>query len=222
MKKNLTALIILLCLVSGRSFAFSLESIDIRQGMILIGNADQSQGSAPSPLEAMLGIGFNLRFSPLISMKPALDFFGRDYLWTQSERAVPTNIETGTYTGDIAGVMGIILSIPFKFEFHPSESFSFGPAVGPSFLFRIPLIPLGDSDTGPMTNYFYSSLRFFYPEVNLFLNYDLSDAFAFGLTLRCLFPVFNMWSGETLSDGSPPPFWDQLLAGGYISVKIYL
>ncbi len=210
------------CLSTPEAGALEFQTLDVNFGQLWIGNAykenaagDPIQGSDVSPLNLAGGVGTLVEVVPGMTLNPAVDFFWQEYLLTESGKGVPTQIETGTAAGPIAGSLGIILSVPYVHSISLSEELELFLGASPSFLLRFPLRPVEGSDTGELSSYFYSSGRFFYPELQTKLFYTLTDTVSLGFSLRIFVPIHNVW------DEFDVAFWDELMIFPHIAVRIH-
>lgn len=212
MKARRVAFLILIALsVTGASHAVTVVGVDVRGGVAWIGNGYREypdgttvQGSDVSPLRPLLGAAVPLQFSPHAVFTPALDLFWQDYLAVEDGKVVPTQIETGSAAGDIAGTLGVILSLPVTYEWRTGERFTLGAGGGLALVLRLPLGPIDGSDASPLWNYFYSDLRFLYPEAQFALRYEASETIEVGGLLRVLWPVAPLITDYDV------PFWDEM------------
>jgi hypothetical protein len=210
------------CLSPPNATALEFKTFDVNFGQLWIGNAykedeagDPIQGSDVSPLNLAGGVGTLVEIVPGVTLNPAVDFFWQEYLLTESGKVVPTQIETGTAVGPIAGTLGLILSVPYVHSITLSEELELFLGASPSFLLRFPVRPVEGSDTGELTSYFYSSGRFFYPELQSKLFYRLTDDVSLGFSLRIFVPIHNLW------DEFDVAFWDELMIFPHIAVRIH-
>ena len=202
-----------------RASALSVTDIDVRLGLMWIGNAytvDSSgnavQFSAVSPLTGTVGIDLGIPLSSSLTFRPGLDLFGIQYYETPGGKVVPTSIEAP----NALLMIDALVSLPVVYTWNLGNSWSLSAGASPSLLFRIPFIPYGDPDVGAITAYMYKSLRFFYPEIQGSLLYDFQKRFQFGITLRGLAPIFHLWDGEGVA------FWDQLMVSGILFLRFSL
>lgn len=202
--------------------ALEFQTLDVNFGQLWIGNAykedeagDPIQGSDVSPLNLAGGVGTLVEIVPGLTVNPAIDFFWQEYLVTDSGKVVPTQIETGSGVGAIAGTLGIILSVPYVYPITLSDELELFVGASPSFLLRFPLRPIEGSDTGELSSYFYSSGRFFYPELQTKLFYSLTEEVSLGFSLRVFVPVHNLWDEYDVA------FWDELMIFPHIAVRIH-
>jgi len=231
---------VLLLAVFSLSAAHSihLESIDVKAGMIFIGNSPvdvDEKDAAPSPLTSILGVSFPIRFTSFFSLAPELRYFGVPY-GVEYGRPVPVEVEFAQWSW----VMGFLLEPRAYFSFPVAESFSIGAYVSPTFLFRIPAKTWGGASPTLIAAYQYGKGRFFYPEVGITLDWRIpyqrrseeaealndgkfKDIEPYGgiaihlfVDLGVYFPLFHAWDGEGLR------FYDQLMATGLVGLRFFL
>ncbi len=197
-----TALILALLLsAAGAANALEVGELNVHLGQAWIGNGyttdadgEPVQGSDVSPLNFTGGFGVDLEFAPRVRFAPSLFLYWQEYLETPSGKAVPTQIETGTAAGNIAGSLGIVLSMPYIYEWSLSEEFAILAGASPSVVLRLPAQPIEGSDVDGLYEYFFSEARFLQPEVMGSFLYRLNETVRFGLNLRVFFPVHNLWT----------------------------
>ncbi|MFP4373877.1 MAG: hypothetical protein ACLFPO_06090 [Spirochaetaceae bacterium] len=197
-----TALILALLLsAAGAASALEIGELDLHLGQAWIGNGyttdadgEPVQGSDVSPLNVTAGFGVDLEFAPRVRFAPTLFFFWQEYLETPSGKAVPTQIETGTAAGEIAGSIGLILSMPYVYEWQLSEDVALLAGASPSVVARLPARPIEGSEVGGLYEYFFSEARFLLPEITGSFLYRLNESLRFGLNLRVFLPLHNLWT----------------------------
>jgi hypothetical protein len=197
-----TALILALLLTAaGVTKAVEVGELNVHLGQAWIGNGyttdadgEPVQGSDVSPLNFTAGFGVDLEFAPRVRFAPSLFLYWQEYLETPVGKAVPTQIETGTAAGEIAGSLGLILSMPYMYEWTLSEEFAILFGASPSFVLRLPVQPIEGSELGGLYGYFFSEARFLVPEVVTSFLYRINETVRFGLNLRTFFPVHNLWT----------------------------
>lgn len=213
MKARRIALIILMVLAAAHgAHSLPISVIELRGGPTWIGNAYREypdgtsvQGSDVSPLRMSGGVAVPLETALPFIITPGLDFYWQEYLAVEDGKVVPTQKETGTAAGDLSGTLGIVLTAPASWEWQLRDRLRLGAGAGPAILLRLPVGPIDGSSTEPLWQYFYSSLRFFYPETHLSLRYGLSERLEFGGILRVLWPIASLWSEYDV------PFWDEMM-----------
>jgi hypothetical protein len=182
----------------------ALSELEIDGGLTLLGNTDAD--GAPSPL--MPTIGVNLPFGVPLDLEVGVLAWGTYYLYAGG-RAVPAELEHRDFW-----VLGLLADARVGYTFRISEAVALGARGGLALLLRVP-IPLFDdaaANTGPAMGYLYGSLRFVYPEAELFGRFRLTEALGLRISLRGYFPVFHLWDGEGL------PFGDQLMVSALVGV----
>ena len=148
------------------------------------------EGSDVDPLNFTFGVGASFEFAPLLRFSPALDVFWQNFLLLDDGKVVPTQSENI----NAASVTTLLLSIPWTHHFELGEGFGVGFAVSPTLVFRIPTSSESSTDLAGTAEYFYSELRFFYPEAQLWVGYELNDAIDILLSFRALMPIHNLWT----------------------------
>lgn len=210
---------LLLLSAADSASALSLSDVEVRLGLIWIGNGytvDSSgqpvQFSDVSPLTGTVGIDFGVPLSSRLTWRPALDLFGIQYAESASGKVVPTQIESP----NAVLMLNALVSMPVLYTWDVGSSLSISAGISPTVLFRIPTLSYGNPDRAAITGYMYKSLRFLYPEVQTSLLYSFRKDFQFGLTLRGLYPIFHFWDGESV------PFWDQMIVSGVLFLRFPL
>ena len=89
-----------------------------------------------------------------------------------------------------------------------------GAAAGPALSVKIPLIPHGEDPSSDVASYFFGSGRFLYFELKTYFDWNVTDWLGLTIRIRTLLPIFHLWDGE----GSP--FYDQLIAGGGVGLRL--
>jgi hypothetical protein len=194
----------LLCLLlaaAPQTRAFELSELDFHLGQAWIGNGytedadgNSVQGSDVSPLNFTAGFGAQLELAPLVKLAPTLLLYWQEYLETPSGKAVPTQIETGSAAGDLAGSLALLLSVPYVYEWSLNETMAISAGASPSFVFRLPVRPIEGSEVGGLYGYFFSEARFIVPEILGSFLYRINETVRFGINLRIFLPVHNLWT----------------------------
>jgi hypothetical protein len=192
---------LLFLLVATTLPALQVPELDVHIGSSWIGNgytedADGNavQGSDVSPLNFTAGFGVQMEFAPLVRFAPTLFLYWQEYLETDNGKVVPTQIETGSAVGDLAGSLGLLLSLPYVYEWQLSEELGVMAGFSPSLVFRLPMQPIEGSSLGGLYGYFFSEARFLVPELVGSLLYRVNDSIRFGLNLRLFLPMHNLWT----------------------------
>jgi hypothetical protein len=230
--RTVSAVIILFVILSTPLFSADLESIDVKGGLLWIGNA----GSAPPPLTTITALSFPIRFNSYFLLVPEVRYFGLAY-GMQSGRAVPVEEEYANW----AFVMGLLLEPRAVFDFAVHPALNLGAYATTAFLARIPARRWGAPDVPAIAAYQYQKMRFFYPEFGVYLDWkvplhvsspeaDAVNEGEFGRTggdepfkmqllvdLNVYLPLFHAWDGE----GSIG-FYDQLMVSGTVGLRFYL
>jgi hypothetical protein len=187
--------------VALQAHAFEVSELDFHLGQAWIGNGytedadgNSVQGSDVSPLNFTAGFGAQLELAPFVKLAPTLLLYWQEYLETPSGKAVPTQIETGSAAGDLAGSLALLLSVPYVYEWSLNENMAISAGVSPSFVFRLPVRPIEGSEVGGLYGYFFSEARFIVPEILGSFLYRINDTVRFGINLRIFLPVHNLWT----------------------------
>lgn len=188
---------------------FEFHSVQLTLAETWIGNGYQTteggdpvQGSDVSPLRFTIGGATRVGFGKWLQFRPGLAVLWQEYLLTDSGKVVPTQIETGTSVGPLAGTLVTVLRLPWVYEHSFSNELVLGGGAGMSFPFHWPVSPIEGSDVSGLWDYFYGSLRFVSPELQGYLSYPIGEQTSFGVDLHWLLPWHNLW------DGFEVPFWD--------------
>jgi hypothetical protein len=196
-------MIMLFCL-TGFSVC-ALQYIDIEAGLIYIGNGEER--GAPGPIVPTGGVAY--MFAPGnggFYFLPRLLLYAANYNY-EGVRPLPAEPENTEFL-----VLGGLFDFVLGMRFVINKTVELGTGAGVAVLLRLP-ISLSESvadDADEYSNYFYGNLRFIYPDVDLFLKWNVSESFSLSFTLKGFIPVFHLWDGEELA------FWDQL----YLSLLI--
>jgi len=188
----------------------ALDYLDIHGGLLYLGNSEPE--SAPSPLLPVLGASIPVKPRFLegshFALEAGLLLFGTTYQY-QNRRATPAELEHRDFW-----VQGVLLDARIGLDWQLIPDLRLGLKAGPALLLRVPVPLFADAgeDFGPTLGYLYGTLRFFYPEAELFAGYRILKDFELKLSLRACFPLFHLWDGEGL------PFYDQLMIAGLLGV----
>jgi hypothetical protein len=188
--------------------SFEFQEIELFRDTLWLGNSVQD--SAPSPILGVWGAAARFKLTDLFSFRPELGFYGMDYFY-QDNRALPAEIEYK----DAVGTLCILVDPVFMYSYPFNDPrFSAGAGVSPTLAFKIPLLRYGDAPDSEVASYFLENLRFFHVEIRGYFDWNFSKLFGLSARLRTLLPLYRLWDGE----GSP--FYDGLLAGGGIGLRI--
>ena len=209
-------LVCILFLVSLEGFSQMLGIVGIHAGVIFIGNADTD--SAPSPTTQMAGITVPI-YDSLTKVQVKAGVFSTLH---QVVGGVPLPVEievpgqTWVQTLDTYLNLRIGVSIPL------SETFKAGIFAGPTLIIRFPIATsAGSEDDGSVTfQYFLDNGRFFYPDVGIYADLDISELWTVSLSLSGLYPIYRLW--DSTVDESSWPFWHELIITGTITFLIRL
>ena len=220
------------------AYAIHLESLDLKGGMIWIGNApvdEDQKDAAPSPLTTITGLSLPIRFTSFFSLAPELRYYGLPY-GVEYGRPVPVEVEFAHWVW----VVGLLLEPRARIDLQITQPLSLSAYISPTFLFRIPARRWGTVDRREIAAYQYGMGRFFYPAIGLIVDYELPFRIQSGqaeslnegefsepepyegisihviLDLNAYFPLFHAWDGENLK------FYDQLMASGTVGVRFFL
>lgn len=220
-----TPVFTLLLFVSAAGLLGAL-SLELRSGPLWIGNAYREaftetriEGSEVSPLLTVPGVAVGIPLDSTFEFSPGLDIWYKDYAYTEG-RGVPTGIETAPSENEgreVAGTFGFMLSPAVDAHFDTGEKTSVFTGFSPTLLLRAPLVPIEESSTDSLTQYFYSDLRFLYPEVRFGGTYQYNDTFGIRARFRTFLPVTGLVDREV-----DLPWWDQLMVSGQIGLTIQL
>lgn len=205
----LATLALLLVALPAASLPF--DRVTIHSGLLYIHNGVED--GAPSALVPPLGawVPIKLPLAPSLSWEAGLMIVGLTYTW-EDDRGVPVEIEHADtfWVLGLAGDLRVVRTWPL------AKSLSLGVTGGLALLLRIPLIPYDDaaSDWGALAGFF--ALRSLFPEVGATLRWQAVDRAAIVLQLRALYPLHNIWDGDT------PSALDHLTAGAILGLELEL
>ena len=222
--RRLAALASLLILTASGAAAqtLSLEGYEFRAGLLWIGNGftetdngEAVHGSEVSPLRFSPGFSLLFRLPGLWRFTPGIDLYYQEYLDPDSyDKVVPTQIETGSGEGDLAGTFGLLFSLPVGIEARTAEGWRLGLAASPTLTFRLPLIAIEGSDTAGLFEYFFASGRFFTPELRMRIGYEITPQLEAAALLRGLYPIANLYA-----DTEPGvAWWDEMMVALTLSI----
>lgn len=199
---------VLILVAPAVSFAqsFGLDSFIGEIGQTLIVNTytedsdgNPVQGSDVSPLRLTMGGGARFTVSGPWHAGVLIHLWIQEYLQTREGPVVPTQIETGSAAGEsLARTLGIMLSLPFSYQWAPAATpdFRFGGGLSPSLVFRIPYTGIDGTEPDGVRSYYLSSARYFYPETFISGEYRFTERLNLTLHIRALWPIYNLWDGE--------------------------
>ena len=168
--------------------------------------------SAPMPILPSLGGGASIPLSDLLAFELSLDLYGNTYDYEYSlQRAVPANDEFRS-----AFVIGSVLGFQPVLRFNPGEKITIRAFGGIGFDLRFIFRAYGIDDSEEHTNnlgytghtvgearkdissYFWGKGRFIYPFVGAGMDFSVTEGIDIGFDMRLWFPVWRLWSGESL------------------------
>jgi hypothetical protein len=199
-----------------------LEAINIHAGPVWIGNAYTTtadgtpvHGSDKSPLNLSGSAGVRFRISDNLVFSPLLSIHYQEYLKPSGDKAVPTQIETGGESGDVAGLLTAVVATPWLFPWQIGESWEIAMGGSPTLSFRIPIRAIA-GQAAPVVGHFYSAVRFLSPEAYLSATYVFSERVDIGGSLRATIPIHNWWDSYDVA------FWDEMQVFANLAVRISL
>jgi hypothetical protein len=166
----------------------------------LLDEAASSEVPSPSLNFALgAGVALPLASSPKWAFEPSAELY-----WYYAEyvngRAVP-----GEETLSDAFTLGLLVDAPLVYSFPIAGklSASVGGGLCLDLRFAIDTPPYGN--LGKIYAYLWDKARFILPSALARAEYDLTERVGFGLELRALLPVFNLWTPDS------PGFFDQAI-----------
>ena len=212
MRPRVALALMIVCAVAAPGFALSINELDVNASLMVIGSTS-SYGDV-SPIVQLFGVSLPLKLSGPFFLEPMIEFFGTDYEWSPDATAVPAQIEaaTGFWT------FGTLISLHAGARFAVSPKVSIGGSVGADFLLRFPLelFNAGATGEGSALNYFFAKGRFFYPETEFSVLWQVSEPIGLIFNLRAFYPLFHLW------DRMGQPFLDQFMFAGGLGIAIRL
>jgi len=213
-------------------------SIEFRAGMVWIGNAfryvdtdegtEKVHGSAVSPLKAAPGVGARYHISRNLVGVASLDALYQEYVELPAQapnagKVVPTDTHIGSDSPypdeelqNVAGVFVLPLHIGLDFPLIRREAVTTGPGAGVTIVARIPILIEGESTSG-IASYHWGAGRFLHPELNWSAVFHTFDHLDYGLRLRAMYPMANLWALE-----NDVGWWDGLTIGLQAIVQLGL
>jgi len=172
-------------------------------GSIFLFPEDNGMYSDPMPVLPSPGLGVSYPINDLFKIESTLDFYFTHYGYSyELDRAVPMAIENRS-----SFVFGSVLAIQAAAYFNVNSFMTVRVYGGPAADLRIILLAedLGPDDTADasrqtdsVTNYFWSSGRWFLPVVGSGVDFIVNPRFKVGVDLRVWIPLYKLWSGENL------------------------
>lgn len=191
----------------GRIFVTAMPAW-IYNGFTRDSDGNNVQGSDVSPLRMTIGAGTAITLSERNRLEPQLWFYMQEYAALRDyDKTVPTQIETGVFTGDIANTLSIAISIPWQYTlpWPRAPEWDISAGLGAALIFRIPIEAIDGSKAGKVGAYWIDG-RYIYPQVNLSLDYRLNERYSFGGGVEWFIPIYNGWA-----QSEPAPFLDETM-----------
>ncbi|MFW5728727.1 MAG: hypothetical protein ACOCYC_03395 [bacterium] len=211
----------LVAVAAPRADAFSLEAVNVHAGPVWIGNAYTTtadgtpvHGSDKSPLNLSGSAGVRFRVSENLLFSPLLSIHYQEYLKPGGDKVVPTQIETGGESGDIAGLLTAVLATPWLFPRQIGESWEIAMGGSPTVSFRIPIRAIA-GEAAPVVAHFYSDVRFLSPEAYVSVTRAFNERVDIGGTIRATIPIHNLWYEHEVA------FWDEMQVFANMAVRIH-
>jgi hypothetical protein len=194
--------------VSAQEAKSRFQGVELFRDTLWLGNSDSD--SAPSPVLGVWGAAAGFRMSDNLFFLPEIGFYGLDYFYRDG-KALPAEIEYADAVGTLVVLLDAVLAWNFPLR---DERLAVKAGTGPALSFKIPVVPHGDAPTGEVVSYFLQNLRFLHWEIKGVFEWDISKSLGLSVRLRTLLPVYRLWDGEGA------PFYDGLLAGAGIGLRI--
>ena len=204
MKRKILFTFILFSMANLHIFAFSA---DFFANIGLISSLNTYKNSAPSPIMFSLGGGTNIKFTPLFSFSPQLQFFINYWLYDENENYIfPAEIEHRT-----ALALNCLVDLPIIFNFYARKS-TFSAGVGLAFLLRYGFLSQGvtqseQEDIKKINSLFYEKCNFLLPSVSFAWLYELNNGWKAGPEIKALLSL-----GGLLHENSPSPLQNSMLS----------
>ncbi len=218
-KLTVSVLIVLnltLCTFSLSAYSFKVPYISADAGILYLGNSDTD--SAPSPILRTIGTTVPFFYQSLLDeltfvIKGQILFWS-GYYYFNGSRALPQEVEAPGEKWN--WVLATTIDPRFAFEYSFNHSITAGLDIGLAFLLRFPIISSESSseNSSQILQYFFSNGRFFYPENNLYIIWNVFDNLALSFSLKFMYPIFHLWDTENL------PFYDQFILSALIGFMI--
>lgn len=183
-------------------------------------NTETGNASGPSPLVNSFGARIAIPFDRFLSLEPGFSFYWTDYDWiadpdTLVSRPMPVEMENLK----AATVLAFPVTVPLVFTVPLSADFSVFASLGPALNARVAILAAKadpSTEVAKINEYFWSSGRFFMPETLLGGKFRVSDSLDAALTARALWPIANLWSGESV------PFFDGIVIAAGLRLSFSL
>jgi hypothetical protein len=171
-------------------------------------------GGAPNPV-ILQGIGITVPLveEPMFFLHAGLFLYGCQYMYLAG-RAIPADNELANTIWTLFPQIDLLVGLPLKL----SDSLTLGAGLGPAFVFPVPLFASdsGDDYRSSMFAFFYSKLRLFYGELELFLRWAIVKGTDLNIKVRGLYALYTLWDDDGVNR------WNGLQVQGLISVEVHL
>lgn len=198
------------------AYSFKVPYISVDSGILYIGNSNTD--SAPSPILRTIGVTVPFFYQDITEqlsfiMKGQMIFWGNYYTFNGT-RALPQEEEAPGEKWN--WVLATTLDPRFALEYNFNKSITGGLDLGLSFLLRFPIVAskTATEDNVYILQYLFGSGRFFYPENNLYIIWNVFDNLSISFGLKAMYPLFHLWDGERL------PFYDQFIFASLLGFMI--
>lgn len=166
----------------------------------LLDEAVSSEVPSPSiNFNVGAGVVLPLISNPRWAFEPSANLYYY-YCEFANGRAVP-----GDATLSDAFVLGLLVDAPFVYSFPIGGRFTAGAGGGLCLDLRFAFDTPPYGNLGAIYGYLWDKARFILPSALARAEYRLTERVEFGLELRAMLPVFNLWTPDS------PGFFDQAI-----------
>jgi hypothetical protein len=206
------ASILLVLLFLAAFSAWSISFIGVDTGLLFLITTEGVGAPNPVILQG-LGITVPLVEEPYFFMHAGLLLYGCQYLYS-GNRAIPADNELANTLWTIFPQLDLLIGFPIKL----SDSITIGAALGPSFIFPLPLFAsdLGDAYRSSMFAFFYNNLRIFYAQVELLLRWAIVKGTDLTFKVRGLYDLATLWDDPAVNR------WNGFQVQALISLEVRL
>ncbi|THB67049.1 MAG: hypothetical protein D6B26_02030 [Spirochaetaceae bacterium] len=189
----------------------AFHTIDTPEGSVKV------QGSAVSPLRTIPGAAFLMPLSPMFTLNIGLDAMLQEYLELPEGspapgKVVPTDSHVGSDSDylepgesqNVAAMLLLPLHIGVEASVISNPLLYTGPGAGITLIPGIPFLIEGETTSG-ILSWHYGAGRFLFPELNWFVTFKNFAMFDYGLRLRSIWPLSNIWAATEYAG-----WWDRL------------
>jgi hypothetical protein len=184
------------------------------RGTVLVFPEDNGLESDPAPVLPSAGAAAAYPLAGPLWAELSLDLYSTQYGYSETlGRAVPLALEN-RWTTAIGFVTGLQLLARLPLNETLGLRFYGGPAADLRLCYIAADLNGAEQEeaarhTGLVSGYFWGQGRWFLPVLGAGLDAGLSEKLALGFDLRLWFPLYRLWSGETL-----PPLEGWRFGGG--------